>query len=141
MQVQAYLTFDGQCEEAINFYKKAVKAEVVHKHYFKEAPDQNMITPENAGKIMHAMLRVGENTFMLSDGQCSGKASFDGFNMNVMTETETEAEKIFSALSDGGQITMPMSPTFFAARFGMLKDRFGVSWMIMKPTPFEPKAH
>jgi len=141
MQVQPYLSFEGRCEEAINFYKKAMNAEVVHKHYFKEAPDQSMVTPENSGKIMHSMLRVGQTTFMASDGRCGGKSTFEGITMNVMTDTEAEAEKIFAALGDGGQITMPMTPTFFAARFGMVQDRFGVHWMIMKPTPFEPSKH
>jgi PhnB protein len=135
MQVQAYLSFDGRTEEAVNFYKKVLKAEVVMMARFKESPDTSMVTPENAEKIMHTTIRVGDSTFMASDGHCTGKTSFQGFNMNIMVESDSEAERIFAALGEGGQVQMPISPTFFASRFGMVTDRFGVSWMVMKPKP------
>ncbi|HEX9448990.1 MAG TPA: VOC family protein [Dongiaceae bacterium] len=135
MQVQPYLSFDGRTEEAIKFYQKTLKAEIVMMLRFKESPDTSMVTPENAEKIMHSTIRVGDTTFMASDGHCTGKTSFQGFNMNIMADSEGDAERIFAALGDGGQVQMPMTPTFFADRFGMVVDRFGVSWMVMKPKP------
>lgn len=133
MQVQPYLIFNGRCDEAIAFYKKTLKAEVPMLLRFKEAPDQSMITPESAEKVMHCALKIGETVILASDGDCRGTRNFGGFSLTITADSDAEAEKIFAALGDGGEVRMPMSPTFFATRFGMLSDRFGVGWMVIVP--------
>jgi PhnB protein len=97
---------------------------------FKDNPDGNMCAPVPGDKVMHASLRIGDSTIMASDGQCSGRQSFQGFSLSFTVPTEAEADRLFSALSDGGEVQMPLAKTFFSPRFGMVADRFGVSWMI-----------
>jgi len=133
MQIQPYLFFDGRCEEAIAFYQKVLKAEVVMKMHFKDAPDQSMVEPAQHDKVMHSTLRIGDSILLVSDGHCQGSAKFEGFSLSITATSDAEAERIFAALSEGGQVRMPMSPTFFATRFGMLADRFGVGWMVIMP--------
>jgi PhnB protein len=133
MQVQPYLSFEGRCEEAINFYKTAVGAEVLMLMRFKEAPDQSMMTPGTGDKVMHASLRVGDSTVMASDGRCMGKANFEGTSLSLTADNDADAKRLFNALADGGQIQMPLAKTFFASSFGMVADRFGVPWMIYVP--------
>jgi PhnB protein len=134
MQVQPYLFFDGRCEEALEFYKKALGAEVTMLMRFKESPEPpspGCVPPGAENKVMHASFRIGETTVMASDGQCLGKPSFQGFSLSVAAPNEAEAERLFAALAEGGQVQMPLAKTFFASRFGMVADRFGVSWMII----------
>jgi PhnB protein len=133
MQVQAYLFFDGRADEAIEFYKKAVGAKPKMLMRFKDAPDQSMVAPGSAEKVMHAAVDIGDTTVLMSDGRCTGQTSFKGFSLVVSAPSEAEADKVFGALSDGGQVTMPMANTFFAKRFGMLNDKFGVGWMVIVP--------
>jgi len=137
MQVQPYLFFDGRAEEAIEFYKKALGAEVNMLMRWKDMPekpkDPGMVPPGSENKIMHASLRIGEATVMASDGQCKGKPSFQGFALTLNAANEAEADRLFGALSDGGQVQMPLGKTFFSPRFGMVADRFGVSWMVIVP--------
>jgi PhnB protein len=133
MQLQPYLYFEGRCEEALEFYRATVGAEVLMKMRFNESPDQSMVTSENADKVMHAAVRIGGTTIMASDGQCSGQTGFGGFALSLSAKNDKEAESRFNALADGGTVTMPMAKTFFASRFGMLTDRFGVRWMVMNP--------
>lgn len=131
MQVQPYLFFDGRCDQALEFYKKAIGADVKMLMRWKDSPDPSMCTPGNADKVMHAQFQVGETTIMTSDGRNGGAPKFEGFALTIAAKTEAEADKLFGALSDGGQVTMPMAKTFFSPRFGMLADRFGVNWMIL----------
>ena|SRR5580658_8591050 len=131
MQVQPYLFFDGRAAEALDFYKQAIGASVKMLMRWKDSPDQSMCTPANAEKIMHAQFEVGETTIMASDGRNSGAPKFDGFALSIAAKSEAEAEKLFGALSDGGEVTMPLGKTFFSPRFGMLADKFGVHWMIL----------
>jgi PhnB protein len=136
MQVHPYLFFDGRCEEAIEFYKKALGAEVRTMMRFKDMPDPDqhgMVPPGSGDKIMHASLRIGEAEVMASDGECQGRPVFQGFSLSLDLSSEAEAEKVFAALADGGKIQMPLGRTFFALRFGMLTDRFGVHWMVHVP--------
>jgi len=133
MQIQPYLFFDGRCEEAIAFYQKVLKAEVVMKMHFKDAPDQSMIQPAHRDKVMHSTLKIGDSIVFASDGHCQGSAKFEGFSLSYTAANDAEAERIFAALGEGGEVGMPMSPTFFATRFGMTKDRFGVGWMVIVP--------
>jgi PhnB protein len=134
MQVEPYLFFDGRCEEALTFYVKAVGAEVLTLSRFKEVPpggDGPTPGPEVAEKVMHASFRVGESVVMASDGHCLGHPKFEGFGLSLSAASDDEAAHLFKALADGGETIMPLGKTFFASSFGMLKDRFGVQWMII----------
>jgi PhnB protein len=137
MLIQPYLFFDGRCEEAIDFYRRTLGAEVTMLMRFKEAPEPSppgMLPPGSENKVMHAALRLGDTTVMASDGNCQGKPSFQGFSLSLSVANEVEAERLFAALAEGGQVQMPMTKTFFAPRFGMVADRFGVSWMVIVAT-------
>jgi len=132
MFIQPYLFFDGRCDEAIEFYKKAIGATVDMLMRFKQAPDQSMISPGSAEKVMHSSLKIGETRVMASDGRNTGKPKFDGFALSLDVKSDAEAAQMFNALSDGGEVMMPLGSTFFATSFGMVKDRFGVNWMVLK---------
>jgi PhnB protein len=134
MQIQPYLFFDGRCEEAIAFYKQAVGAEVQKVLHYKDAPDQSMVKPETKDKVMHASLRIGETEVNASDGHCTGQPDFKGFGLALTAATDADSKRIFTALSAGGEVRMPMEKTFFASSFGMVSDRFGVLWMVMTRT-------
>ena len=131
MLVQPYLFFDGRCDEAIAFYKKAVGAEVGMLMRWKDSPDKSMATPANADKVMHSAIKIGDTMVLASDGRNTGHPNFKGFALTITAKDEAEADKLFGALGEGGQVTMPMSKTFFAPRFGMLADKFGVGWMVI----------
>jgi PhnB protein len=134
MQVQPYLFFDGRCEEAVEFYKGALGAKVEMLMRFKEAPDQpppGMVPPGSEDKVMHACFRIGDTAVMASDGRCQGQPSFQGFSLSLTAADEAEADRLFGALAEGGQVQMPLGKTFFSPRFGMVADRFGVSWMVV----------
>ena len=129
--VQPYLFFGGRCEEAIEFYRKSLNAEVAMLVRFKEAPEPQREMPECfEDKIMHASLRIGDTVLMASDGRCDGQANFEGFSLSITVPDEAEAQRVFAALGEGGLITMPLEKTFWAPKFGMLTDRFGVGWMV-----------
>jgi len=132
MKVQPYLFFDGRCEEALEFYKKAIGAEVGMKMRVKDAPDQGGAHAP-ADKIMHADFRVGNTTIMCSDGFAKGNPKFDGFCLSISAKDEAETKKIFGALGEGGEVTQPIIKTFFSPAFGMVRDKFGVHWMVMVP--------
>jgi PhnB protein len=130
--VTPYLFFDGRCEEAIEFYGKTVGAEPLMLMRYKDMPAearQQCDKPVSDNKVMHARLRIGDSTIMLSDGPCSGK--YDGFSLSITAPSTTDAERAFSALSAGGKVEMPLAKTFFSPAFGMLTDRFGVKWMVI----------
>ena len=132
MQVQPYLFFDGRCEEALEFYKGALGAEVNMLMRFKDSPEPPGMVPPGAGdKVMHTSFRIGDTTVMASDGRCQGRPSFQGFALSLTARDEAEAERLFNALGDGGAVQMPLARTFFSSRFGMVADRFGVPWMIV----------
>jgi PhnB protein len=131
MKVQPYLFFDGRCEQAIEFYRKAVGAKLVMLMRFKESPEPTQTPPGSAEKVMHASFRIGETEVLASDGMCNGKPTFQGVALTLTAPTAAEAERLFAALGEGGQVQMPMTQTFFSPRFGMLADRFGVSWMVI----------
>jgi PhnB protein len=133
MPVEPYLNFDGRCEEAIEFYKKAIGAEVVMMLRVSDSPEKppGGIKPGTENKIMHSTLRVGGSNIMCSDGYCKGGSEFKGITLSLAVSDDAAADRAFNALSEGGQIHMPLTETFFASRFGMLADRFGVPWMII----------
>jgi PhnB protein len=132
MLVQPYLFFDGRAEEAVAFYRKTLGAEVTMLMRFKDSPDPTMSPPDspNADKVMHMSLKIGGSTVLGSDGRCMGQANFQGFALSLTAANEAEATKLFAALGEGGQVQMPLTKTFFSPAFGMLADRFGVSWMV-----------
>ncbi len=141
MKVQSYLSFEGRCDEALGFYKKALGAEVVHLMRYSEAPpapaptghpDANCGGAMPAGdKVMHSVVRIGETELMASDGRCSGQAEFKGIMLSLTAGTDAEARQWFDALADGGSVMQPLIPTFFTSSFGMLADRFGVNWVLV----------
>ena len=134
MKVQPYLFFDGRCEEAMAFYKAVLGAEVLMLMRFREAPDPpppGAIAPGSDDKIMHACMRIGETEVMASDGRSMGKPVFQGVSLSLSVPSEGEADRLFNALAEDGQVQMPIGKTFFSPRFGMVADRFGVSWMVI----------
>jgi len=134
MQVQPYLNFEGRCDEAIAFYEKALGAKVEALMRFKDmpgSPPPGMVAPGWEEKVMHASLRVGDSVVMASDGNGPGDLAFKGVSLTLSVESDAEADRAFNALADGGQVQMPIDKTFFASRFGMVADRFGVSWMVI----------
>jgi PhnB protein len=135
MEVQPYLFFDGRGDEAAEFYRRVLGAEIIMKLRFKDCPDPGMAPPNSAEKVMHMALRIGGSTVLGSDGQCGGQANFQGFALSLTVANEAEADRLFAALGDGGQVQMPLAKTFFSPRFGMVADRFGVSWMVYVAPP------
>ena len=144
MKVQSYLSFEGRCDEALGFYRKALGAEVTQLMRYKEAPAGAPSENAEAGcaggtpdaeKVMHAVFRIGETELMASDGRCSGQPKFEGIMLALTANTDAEAVEWFDALADGGQIMQPLIQTFFTSKFGMLTDRFGVGWLLVVAQP------
>ena len=138
MPVTPYLFFNGRCEEALEFYRSALGAKVDMMMRNKEAPEPpppGMLPPGSENKIMHATFHVGDATVMASDGRCDGKPAFQGFSLSLTARNEGEAQRLFGALANGGQVQMPLAKTFFSPSFGMVADRFGVPWMVYVEGP------
>ncbi|MDM0045229.1 VOC family protein [Variovorax dokdonensis] len=140
MQVQPYLMFDGRTDEALAFYKKVLSAEVTMLMRFKENPDAGKPGAEGCGpggmdidpeKVMHCEFKIGSTALLASDGMCTGKPQFQGVSFALSAPDVAKAEQWFGALGEGGQVQMPMAQTFFSERFGMVADKFGVSWMVL----------
>lgn len=130
MDVIAYLFFEGRTEEALDFYQRALGAKVEAVHRYKESPEPGHVPPGAENKVMHATFTIGDTTVMASDGNCQGKPDFRGVSLSLNVATEAEAERFFAALSESGQVQVPLTKTFFSPRFGMVADRFGVAWMV-----------
>src|SRR5690348_7320569 len=125
MQIQPYLFFDGRCEEAIGFYKRALGAQVEMLMRFKESPEPHqpgMLPPGSENKVMHAHVKIGESSVLMSDGRCQGKPVFQGTALTLIVADDAQARKLFAALGEGGQVQMPMTRTFFSSAFGMVAD-------------------
>jgi len=138
--VQPYLAFMGRTEEALAFYEKTLGAQVTFKMKFSESPepcDPTMVPPGTEHKIMHSEFKIGDTLLMATDGGCteSAETKFQGITLTIQTATADDAERIFDQLGVGGQVQMPLVKTFFAQKFGMLQDRFGVGWMVIAPEP------
>ena len=135
MAIQPYLFFEGRCEEALEFYRKALGAEVLMLMRYKDSPEQQpkgaRTPPED--KVMHSSLRIGDAELMASDGFAQGKPSFQGFSLSLNARDDAEARRWFNALADGGDVRQPLIKTFFSSSFGMVADRFGVPWMVVVP--------
>ena len=133
MSVEPYLFFEGRCDEAIEFYKKALGAQVQMVMRYKESPDPpppGMVPPGSEDKVMHASFTVEGTTVMVSDGGVSGRPNFQGFSLAVNVKKLADTDRYFNALAEGGKVQMPLGKTFWSPRFGMVTDRFGVQWMI-----------
>jgi PhnB protein len=134
MHVQPYLFFEGRCDEAIEFYKKALGAQVNMLMRFKDSPEppkEGCMPAGSENKVMHATLKIGETTVFASDGRCGGKPDFKGFALSLDARDEADAGRLFNALAAGGQVVMPLGRTFYSPAFGMATDRFGVLWMVI----------
>ena len=134
MRIEPYLNFDGRGEEAIEFYKKALGAKVEMLLRVKDSPEPpqpGMIAPGSENKVMHASLRIDETRILISDGRCSASPTFKGISLSLGVASDADAQRYFNGLSEGGKVTMPLTKTFFASSFGMVTDRFGVSWMVV----------
>lgn len=134
--LQPYVFFNGRSDEAIAFYRTALKAEVVMRMTYKESPEKSQmpLPPGWEEKVMHANIKIGSSNMLLSDG-CGEAQKFEGFSLALTLDDEAEAKRMFDALAAGGEVNMPLSKTFFAKAFGMVRDRFGVNWMVMVPAP------
>ncbi|HWQ38513.1 MAG TPA: VOC family protein [Burkholderiales bacterium] len=133
MRVEPYLFFEGTCRQAIDFYRRTLGAEVETIMRYKEAPETpppGMVPPGWDDKVMHASFLVGETRVMASDGKSPGPPAFNGFSLSIAVPDVVQGECLFNALADGGKVTMPFGKTFWSPGFGMVTDRFGVSWMI-----------
>ena len=135
MKLEGYLFFNGRAEEAIGFYQRALGAEVLMMMRMKDSPEPPPADcpPADDNHVMHACLKIGETQLMLSDGMAAGPTDFRGFSLSVSVKDEAEARRVFGALAEGGEVRMPLGKTFFSPCFGMLVDRFGVSWMVIVP--------
>jgi PhnB protein len=132
MAVTPYLFLDGRCEEAIEFYKKNLGAQVQMMMRFKEAPaGDHKPSPGSENKIMHACISINGAPVMLSDGMAKDKPEFKGFSLSLDAKDPAEGTRMFNALAQGGQVQQPLVETFFAKTFGMVADKFGVGWMII----------
>ncbi len=133
--ITPYLFFAGRCDEALEFYRQAIGARVEMVMRYRESPDPvppGMLQAGFEDKIMHASFLVGEARVMVSDG-CDDKSKFDGFRLALAQPDEAAARSAFEALSQGGQVMMPLTRTFWSPCFGMLTDKFNVGWMVMVP--------
>ncbi|MDR3519137.1 MAG: VOC family protein [Azospirillaceae bacterium] len=134
MRVQGYLVFEGRCEEAVAFYHQALGAEVAMLMRYQESPEplpEGMVPPGAESKVMHAAFRIGDTVVMASDGRCTGRPAFQGFSLSLTVADEATADRAFAALGEGGTVVMPLAKTFYSPRFGMVTDKFGVSWMVI----------
>jgi PhnB protein len=130
--IQPYLFFGGRCEEALAFYGAALGAEVDLMMRHNESPEAHQAGVLQAGfenKIMHTSFHIGNTKLMASDG-CNDDSHFSGFALSLMMPTEAEVKRAFAALAEGGQVRMPLTQTFWSPCFGMLTDKFGISWML-----------
>jgi len=133
-QIQPYLFFEGCAEEALEFYKKALGAEQAMLLRYRESPERAK-TPDGSAppgdKVMHMSFMIGGSHLMGSDGFCSGKPNFSGFSLSYPAKDTADAKKRFDALASGGKVSQPLTETFFADAFGMVTDKFGLSWMVI----------
>ena len=130
--IQPYLFFNGNCEAALEFYKSALDARVDMVMRYSDSPEpcqEGMVPAGYENKVMHASFHVGDTPIMASDG-CGDTSAFAGFSLSLAVATEAEADKYFNALAERGEVAMPLDKTFWSPRFGMLKDKFGMGWMI-----------
>ncbi len=135
--ITPYIFLSGRCEEALNFYRDALGAQIDVIMRYNESPEPippGMLQEGFETKVMHSSFRIGGNLMMASDG-CDDKSTLHGFKLALSVASEEEAHKAFNALANGGTIEMPLTATFWSPFYGMVKDRFHVKWMVMVPGP------
>jgi PhnB protein len=130
MQINSYLMFKGDCDAAFKFYEKCLGGKIAFKITNGESPMAKETPPERLNQILHVRMVVGDNVLMGSDSPPDRYDEPNGFFVSIGIESPTEAERVFAALSEKGNVLMPIQETFWAVRFGMLKDQFGIPWMI-----------
>jgi PhnB protein len=135
MELSPYILFGGQCEEAFKSYEKILSGKITAMHRHSEAPPAPHISPEWKNKIMHVSLQLGDYALMGSDAPPEYQQPAQGFSVSLVIKDPAEAERVFRGLSENGKIKMPFQETFWAHRFGMFTDRFGIPWMINCPKP------
>ena len=135
MDVNIYLSFDGRCAEAFDFYATVLGGTVEAKHTWGETPNASDMPPEEHGNIMHAQLRVAGRLIMGADAPAAWRTKPEGFSVSVNVEDFDEGRRIFDALAEGGTVKMPFAPTFWAKGFGMLVDRYEIPWMVNAADP------
>lgn len=133
MQVQPYLFFDGRCEEAVRFYERALGAQVLMLMRNRDAPGLEAPAPGTEHQVNHAAFRLGDSVLMAADDAHVGPMPFRGFSLSIRAADEAEAQRVFAALADGGVVTLALGPTFWSPAYGMVTDRFGISWMVSVP--------
>ena len=134
MRVDPYLQFHGRCDEALAFYGRAIGAQVQFVTRFGEAPGVPS-PPHLEGKVLHAVVSIGESTVLASDGGSVEPQAFQSFALALGAKSDAEAETLFAALADGGHVAVPMGPSPFASRFGIVIDRFGLAWNVVHQGP------
>jgi len=135
MFIQPYLYFEGRCEEALEFYRSAVGAQVTVLMRWKDGPQPQQHAPGTENKVMHAAFRIGDTEVLASDGRSQGRPTFQGFALALSTSSDAETERVFRSLAEGGQVLQELTSTFFTSHFGMLVDRFGVAWTLLTNVP------
>jgi PhnB protein len=130
MELTTYLYFDGDCEQAFKFYEKALGGSIAMMMKYDEAPSDQPCAEGLQNRIMHVRLMVGDQRLMGSDVPAGTPAKPQGFSVALNVEKPEDADRVFAALSDGGNVSHPLNETFFAHKFGMLQDRFGVAWLV-----------
>jgi len=138
MKMYTYVNFAGNCAEAFRFYEKHLRGTIGMMMTHGQAPDQSNVKPEWKDAVLHARIFVGGTELLGADIPAAQPMRSAYLSLSV--DSDAEAERIFSALSDGGEVFMPMQETFFATRFGQLRDRFGINWMIIHERPMPPRA-
>ena len=131
MELNTYLHFNGNCGDALKFYEQALGGQIVMRQTFGDSPADAQTPPDMKDKIIHARIKIGDTILMLSDAPPERFSPPQGFSLSLSAKTPEEAEKIFAALSAGGQVYQPLVESFFAHRFGMLADKFGTPWMVI----------
>ncbi len=132
MHLNAYLTFNGNCEEAFHFYEERLGGKILEMFTYEGSPMPNT-PPDLLKKVMHGRMQIGESVLMASDAPPGRYEAPEGTKLSLHVDDPAEAEKLFQALSEGGQVVMPIAETFWALRFAMFNDRFGIPWMINCP--------
>jgi len=135
MKLHTFLNYGGNCREAFNFYQQHLGGTIIAMMTQRENPEPGSVSPESGDSILYARMRIGETEIMASDVSAKQFQPMRSVYLSLSLDSTAEAERIYALLSDGGEIFMPMTETFFAFRFGMLRDKFGASWMVLHERP------
>jgi len=138
MKMNTYVNFHGTCSEAFRYYEKHLGAKIGMIMTHAQSPDQSRVNPEWKDLVLHARISIGDTELMAAD--IPNAEPMRSAYLTLKMDSDIEAERVFSALSDGGRVLMPIQETFFASRFGQVRDRFGINWMILHERSTSPQA-